>query len=92
LFYCSISQRAGWHHCLAACGKFATYGLGRWLKAAMIDKALRERPQVKRIRTGTADSNAPMLRINYELGFKPYLSVCTWQVETAKVLAYLGRS
>jgi hypothetical protein len=36
-----------------------------------------------------ADSNEPMLKINYELGFNPYISECIWQVETEKVLGYL---
>ncbi len=77
-----------------ATGVFPNYrnkGLGRWLKAAMLDKILRERTQVKYIRTGNADSNAPMLKINHELGFKPYISRCVWQIETAKVLEYLGQ-
>ena len=39
-------------------GVFPQYrgkGLGRWLKAAMLEKVLRERPQVKFVRTGNAD-------------------------------------
>jgi RimJ/RimL family protein N-acetyltransferase len=72
--------------------EYRNHGLGRWLKAGMIDKALRERLHVKRIRTGNADSNAPMLKINYELGFKPYQASQTWQVETEKVLQYVGRA
>jgi hypothetical protein len=50
---------------------------------------LRERPRINRIRTGNADSNASMLKINYELGFKPHQASETWQVETEKVLRYL---
>lgn len=76
-----------------ATGVFPRYrgnGLGRWLKAAMLDKVLRERPEVKFIRTGNADSNAAMLKINNELGFKPYISRCVWQVEREKVEEYLG--
>jgi hypothetical protein len=40
------------------------------------------------IRTGKANSNAPMLKINNELGFKPYMSQVIWQVETEKVAEY----
>lgn len=65
-------------------------GLGRWLKAAMLDKVLRERPQVQFVRTGNADSNAAMLAINRALGFQPYLSTCLWQAPTAQVAHYLG--
>lgn len=73
-------------------GVFPEYrnrGLGRWLKAAMLEKILRDRPQARVVRTGNADINAPMLKINMELGFQPYISHCTWQVETAQVAAYL---
>ncbi|MCW5849294.1 MAG: GNAT family N-acetyltransferase [Anaerolineae bacterium] len=72
-------------------GVFPQYrhrGLGRWLKAAMLDKVMRERPPVRFVRTHNADSNAAMLRINHELGFKPYSSSAMWQVETARALDY----
>jgi GNAT superfamily N-acetyltransferase len=73
-------------------GVFPEYrnkGLGRWLKAAMLDKVLTERPEVRFIRTQNADSNAPMLNINNALGFKPYSSNILWQIELVKVQAYL---
>jgi GNAT superfamily N-acetyltransferase len=73
-------------------GVFPQYrnkGLGRWLKVAMLEKVLKERPQVKYIRTGNADSNAAMLKINTELGFKPYMADTLWQVELQKVLEFL---
>jgi mycothiol synthase len=69
--------------------EYQNLGLGRWLKAAMLEKIVRERPQVKRVRTGNADSNAPMLKINTELGFRPYISHRVWQIELARVQAYL---
>jgi mycothiol synthase len=65
------------------------HGLGKWLKAAMIQKVLLERPIVKRIRTGNADSNAAMLAINHALGFKPYIAGTVWQIEIEKIKAYL---
>ncbi|HEY5731634.1 MAG TPA: GNAT family N-acetyltransferase [Anaerolineales bacterium] len=69
---------------------YRSKGLGRWLKAEMIQKVLRERPDVEYIRTGNANSNAPMLKINIEMGFKPYIANTIWQVETDKVEKYLG--
>jgi mycothiol synthase len=72
--------------------QYQNLGLGRWMKAAMLEKILRERPQVRRVRTGNADSNAPMLKINRELGFKPYVSNSIWQVELPQVEAYLSSS
>ncbi len=74
-------------------GVFPEYrklGLGRWLKAAMLDKVLKDRPQVKYIRTGNADSNAAMLKINNELGFQPYMASALWQIEVEKVQEYLN--
>lgn len=74
---------------------FPTYrgrGLGRWLKVAMVEKLRAERPSVQFIRTTNADSNAAMLKINREMGFRPYLSQTIWQIETAKVKQYLEGS
>ncbi len=70
--------------------EFRGKGIGRWMKATMLDRILRDRPNVKFVRTGNADSNAPMLAINHALGFKPYISRCVWQIETEKVAKYLG--
>jgi mycothiol synthase len=64
-------------------------GLGRWLKAEMMNKIINERPEVEFIRTGNANSNAPMLKINIAMGFKPYTANTIWQVETEKVENYL---
>lgn len=63
--------------------------LGKWLKATMLERILRERPQAKDIRTGNADSNAAMLGINNALGFEPYVAAVHWQVPVERVRAYL---
>lgn len=54
-------------------------GLGRWLKAAMIEKLVTEFPAVDRIDTWNAGSNEPMLNINIAMGFKPIHLSNTWQ-------------
>jgi len=72
--------------------KYRGHGLGRWLKAAMLDKVLRERPEVQRVRTGNANSNAPMLKINHELGFKLTFTEYDWQVDVDSVTAYLSNT
>jgi GNAT superfamily N-acetyltransferase len=66
-------------------------GLARWLKAAMLDRVLRELPEVQFVRTANADSNASMVRINEELGFKPYSTQTVWQAELERIEAYLSR-
>lgn len=72
--------------------EFRGKGIGRWLKAAMLDKVLKERPQVKYVRTGNADSNAAMLKINNEMGFQPYMAQTLWQIEVDSVVSYLAGS
>lgn len=64
-------------------------GLGQWLKGAMLQRVLAERPEVRYVRTGNANSNAPMLAINHALGFRPYIAESLWQMPLESVTAYL---
>jgi GNAT superfamily N-acetyltransferase len=67
-------------------------GLAQWLKGEMLEKITEGRPRVRKIRSDTADSNTAMLSINYQLGFKPYKSWTTWQVDLDQALKYLEES
>ncbi len=67
-------------------------GLGRWLKATMLEKILAERPEARFIRTDNADMNAPMLKINAELGFYPYHATSICQVSIERLKEYLAES
>ncbi len=65
-------------------------GLGRWLKAANLQAMLRLNPETKFVRTGNADTNAAMLKINIELGFEPYHAATVWQGNTDTILEKLA--
>lgn len=58
-------------------------GLAKWAKAAMLQRLRTDRPDVQRVRTGNAFSNAPMLAINDRLGFKVISVRTEWQANAA---------
>ena len=64
--------------------------LGLWMKAAMLDRILRERPEAKFIRTGNANVNKNMLEINTQLGFRHAWSSTLWQLPLAEARTSLG--
>ncbi|MBI5876164.1 MAG: GNAT family N-acetyltransferase [Chloroflexi bacterium] len=70
--------------------RYRNRGIGRWLKAAMLDKVMRERPSITKVRTSNAFSNAPMLKLNHALGFKLHHASLAWQVPVERVEAYLA--
>lgn len=60
-------------------------GLGRWMKAATIEKVREGHSGVDRIDTFNAGSNEAMLSINVEMGYKPILLTAAWQGDLAVV-------
>ena len=60
-------------------------GLGRWLKATMIQWIIATYPDLERVDTFNAGSNEPMLQINLEMGFEPVHVANAWQGELATV-------
>jgi mycothiol synthase len=59
------------------------HGLGRWLKAAMAERLLRDRPKTRFVDTENAYVNEPMLRINEAMGFELALTINDWQAPVA---------
>lgn len=68
------------------------HALGKWLKAVMLERIVRERPEVEEVRTGNAASNDAMIGINRELKFKPHIAATAWQVTVARVREYLAET
>jgi len=60
-------------------------GLGRWLKAEMYRHIRDQLSDADVIETGTADSNGPMLAVNAEMGFAPFLSYAIRQGDLSMV-------
>lgn len=70
---------------------FRRMGVAKRLKAEMLARVLRDMPQVESVITGNDDTNEPILRINRELGFEPYVARANWVVEIPAVREYLRR-
>ncbi|MDX2381090.1 MAG: GNAT family N-acetyltransferase [Acidimicrobiia bacterium] len=66
-------------------------GLGRWLKAEMYFQLREHHPEAQIIETGNAASNAPMLAINNEMGFRVHVPHTIRQADVDVVAAALER-
>jgi GNAT superfamily N-acetyltransferase len=66
------------------------HGLGRWLKAENLRRALAHQPGIEVIETFNAESNPHMLAINLEMGFRPHRTFWTWQGPVSVAAAFLG--
>lgn len=64
---------------------FRGNGLGKWLKAVMLEDILELHPEIKYIITGNADENAPMLAINQQMGFQRYRAAQFYQATRDQV-------
>jgi GNAT superfamily N-acetyltransferase len=60
-------------------------GLGRWLKAAMLQHIMSDFPRIQRVETWNAGSNQAMLGINVALGFEVVDWWGEWQGTTEQI-------
>lgn len=65
------------------------HGLGRWLKGAMVERILAERPEVRFVDTENAYSNDAMLHINVAMGFELLETLNDWQAPIPAIRAAL---
>lgn len=88
IFAASAPEHA-WQGGTAVHPDHRNHGLGRWLKGAMAERILAERPQVRFVDTENAYMNEPMLAINVAMGFELMETLNDWQAPTAAVRAAL---
>lgn len=62
-------------------------GIGKWIKAAMLEQLHAIYPEAEWISTGNADSNGPMLAINHKLGFKRHRWGAEYQLSRDELAA-----
>lgn len=65
-------------------------GLGKLLKAAMLQRIRTQYPEARWVITGNAESNAPMLAINRRLGFKTHRANTGYQIQREALAQRLG--
>lgn len=62
--------------------------LGMALKAANLRALAGRTPGLRRVTTYNAESNAPMLRVNHAMGFRPVLRTTCWEKRTGPTDAH----
>ncbi len=62
-------------------------GIGKWIKAAMLEQLHAIYPDAEWVSTGNADSNGPMLAINHKLGFKRHRWGAEYQLSRDELAA-----
>ena len=85
LFFAPYAEDVTWQGWTAVHPSHRDRGLGRWVKAANAVRLLDERPTIRFIDTWNAFSNAPMLAINTEMGFKLLRGYNEWQAPTDRL-------
>jgi GNAT superfamily N-acetyltransferase len=66
-------------------------GLGKWIKAAMLELLRQRHPEIESVVTENAGSNVPMLAINKKLGFKQYRAETEYQISRDTLAARVKR-
>lgn len=84
-FFAPYSEDVAWQGWTAVHPDHRDKGLGRWLKAANCLRLMDERPKVAHVDTWNAFSNAPMLGINDEMGFRILRGYNEWQAPTDRL-------
>jgi GNAT superfamily N-acetyltransferase len=67
-------------------------GIGKWIKAVMLDRVHRLHPDAEWVSTGNAASNGPMLAINQKLGFGQHRAGADYQMTRDQLAERIKRA
>lgn len=73
----------------AVTAKHQGRGVGKCLKALIVERVLADRPEARYMRTNNNPVNAPIIAINERLGFRPAWTNTVWQLSIADAHRYL---
>lgn len=90
IFWSPSNPHVGQQGDTGVLNEYKNKGIGRWIKAAMLQKVLAEKPETHYVRTGNATTNEPMRKINQELGFKLFRSTWIWQIEVDQAQKFVA--
>jgi GNAT superfamily N-acetyltransferase len=71
----------GQHYSTGVLPEHRGHGLGGWMKAVAILQVRRRHPDLAGLLTDTANTNAPMMRINEMLGYRPTYTTYEYQLD-----------
>jgi mycothiol synthase len=91
MFFPSENPKLGSQGATAVSAKHRGFALGRWLKATMLKRLMEDKPDITTVRTFNADSNDPMLAINFAMGFKNLHAAARWMIERADAETWLEK-
>ena len=67
------------------------HGLARRLKAGMLAMIRSEFPEAESVRSGNDDDNEGIMRINRELGYRPFIARIFWALDVATAREHLRK-
>lgn len=86
MFYSPGTPHKGYQNMTGVQERYRGRGLGKWLKAHMLEWLYAKYPDIVYIETGNATSNKPMLSINNRMGYKVFLEGISYSFKVENLL------
>ncbi|OLS27338.1 MAG: hypothetical protein HeimC2_11750 [Candidatus Heimdallarchaeota archaeon LC_2] len=90
MYYHPSTSHKGYQNLTGVKEKYRGRGLGKWLKAHMLEWYYAKYPDIKYITTGNATTNKPMLSINDRMGFKKFLEGTSYSFKKEDLVSKLN--